>query len=209
MTYAVWIGPAANSAVAAAREPRQPACGGPRSSVAADLTGTTRSRGSATLQPAGNRPVQPSQTKSHPVKPSQTLNFAGQWGGMRAASGQIAQKGGFWPSKMAEGESASGGGSVRLRRAYGGQVAPSQTQSNLVKPSPTLNFPGGGGGWSNLANFGGFSGGWGGQKKGLPSLASSPYSSPAFSSDVPQQASRRQEIKSHSWRIRWKSFSLR
>jgi hypothetical protein len=123
---------------------------------------------------ATGRPVQPSQAQSCLVVPSPTLNFPG-CPVIRAHSRAFVAT------------------SICVHLC----VSVAQAQYGLIRPNTALNFPENPAGWSNLANFTAPTGGWRGQKKGLPSPAVTPYSSTAFSSDVPQQASRRQEIKSH------------
>jgi hypothetical protein len=110
MIYAVSIGPEAAGGT------------GPTPVAADNLSAKTGPCGRTTL------PVKPSQTKSHLVKPSQTLNFSGE-AAIRLHSEPSRARHGY-----AKPAAKTTTGKFLYTKALGGQ-------SNLVKPSQTLNFP--------------------------------------------------------------------
>jgi len=78
----------------------------------------------------GDGPVRPSQTQSHLVVPSRAFNFP-QAGRIRPQNAKIDQSASASRSSLATSHWPLATTAVK----------PSQTQSHLVKPSPTFNFP--------------------------------------------------------------------
>jgi hypothetical protein len=108
MIYAVRISPAAPGAAAAA--------------PALCPTGPTG---------FGRRPVKPSPTQSHLVKPSPTFNFPGE------ATGSRCRK----PGRPRPTQSGNGQIEAKMTFCKPLRLWDLHSLSNLVKPSPTFNFP--------------------------------------------------------------------